>query len=180
MNWYKKAQLVYRGDPATLNLEDFDPEYGVNVLGKQQAASAAWGPGIYFADKEDVALMYGKNLTTRKLQNANILTTNLPKFSLEQIKNIINGIDRETIELASSNWNENHEQGKIMLMNSIMNAENPIDQLMNIWAEIFNHQSPNKFMQLMTNKGIDGISVNKDDVTYYVIYNRNILKSTTQ
>ena len=63
MNWYKKAQEIYRGDPSPISLQDFDPEYGVKQLGKDLGSSAAEGPGIYFTSKEEDARMYGKVIT---------------------------------------------------------------------------------------------------------------------
>jgi len=176
MNWYKKAQEVYRGDSVPLNIEDFNPEYALKELGKSLGSSAAWGPGIYFVTQEDITQMYGSNITKKSLNNANILTMQSPLFNYQQINKIILGIDNETMEIAISNWDENYNKGKQMLMESILNEDNPLDQLMNIWAEIFSRQNPNTFIELMIKNGIDGISVTKDDATYYVIYNKSVLK----
>jgi len=176
MNWYKKAQEVYRGDPSPLNIEDFNSEYALKELGKDLGSSAAWGPGIYFVTAQDIAQMYGSNITKKSLNNANILTMQSPLFNNQQINKMLQGVDKKTMEIAISNWDENYNQGKRLLTNSIVNADNPLDQLMNIWAEVFSRQNPNTFIKLMIKNGIDGISINKDDATYYVIYNRNVLK----
>ena len=69
-----------------------------------------------------------------------------------------------------------------MLINSILDNENVIEQLMGIWANVFYHQNPNKFMELMTKNGIDGIAVPQKSIWYdegtvhYIIYNKGILK----
>jgi len=176
MNWYKKAQQIFRGDPSPLDLENYDPEYGIKQLGKDLGSSSAWGPGIYFVTEEDIAQMYGSNITKKNILNAKILTKQSPLFSYKQIDKILSGVDKEKIKIAISNWNENYYIGKKMLIQSIINTDNPLDQLMNIWAEVFMHQNSKAFIELMIQNGIDGISITKDDaVTYYVIYNKRIL-----
>jgi len=176
MNWYKKAQQIYRGDPNPLNIDDFNPEYAIKELDKDLGSSAAWGPGIYFVTQKDIAQMYGSNITEKTLNNSNILTMQNPLFNYQQINKMLLGVDKETMEIAISNWDENYNKGKQMLMESILNEDNPLDQLMNIWAEVFIRQNPNTFIELMIKNRIDGISVTKDDATYYVIYNKGVLK----
>jgi len=176
LNWYKKAQEIYRGDPNLINIQDFDPEYGVKELGKELGSSASEGPGIYFTSNEENARTYGKNITKMIINNANILTPLNKPFSKNQIKKILNNVSKETMEIAASNWDENFYRGKEMLVNSIMNEENAINQIMSIWADVYYHQNPLEFMILMTNNGIDGITIPKEHVTHYVIYNRDILK----
>lgn len=176
LNWYKKAQEIFRGDPNPIDLDQFDVEYGNKVLGKDLGSVASLGPGIYFADTEEGASMYGSNITKRVLQNANILTEQSPLFSYQQIEKILRGIDKEKMETAILNWNENYNIGKKELIKYILNSNNPIDQLMNIWADIFYHQNPNTFMELMAKNGIDGIVIPRHDASIYVIYNRNLLK----
>ena len=177
MNWYKKAQEIYRGDTNPIDLEQYDPEYGVKMLGKELGSSAAAGPGIYFTGQEDIAQMYGSNITKRNLNNANILTEQSPLFNHKQINKMLMSIDPEILKTAISNWDEDYNRGKRILIESIVNANNPIEQLMNIWAEVFFHQNPNSFIELMTKNRIDGISKQKkEDETYYVIYNKAILQ----
>lgn len=175
MNWYKKAQEIYRGDPNPMNLDDYDPAYGTETMGKPDYTAASWGPGIYFTDQEDVARMYGSNITKKNIHNAKILTPQSPLFNYQQIDKILKDIDKEKIETAISNYDEDYNTGKKMLIQSIINANNPLEQLMGIWADVFYHQNPSKFIELMIKNRIDGISLQKKDVTYYVIYNRNIL-----
>ena len=177
MNWYKKAQELYRGDTNPIDLEEYDPEYGVKTLGKELGSATAAGPGIYFTGQEDIAQMYGSNITKRNLHDANILTEQSPLFNHKQIDKILTGIDPEKMRTAISNWGEDYNGGKRMLVESIVNADNPIEQLMNIWAEVFSHQNANSFIELMVKNGIDGIFKQKqEDETYYVIYNRAVLQ----
>lgn len=176
MNWYKKAQNIYRGDSTPIDLENYNPEYGVKIMGKELGSSSAYGPGIYFASHEDVAQMYGSNITKKFLDNANILTTQSPKFNHKQINNMLKYVNPEILETSISNYNENYNIGKRTLINNILNSDNAIEQLISIWADVFNHQNANDFIDLMIKNGIDGFSIQKEDVIYYVIYNKKVLK----
>ena len=176
MNWYKKAQEIYRGDPNPISLQDFDPEYGVKQLGKDLGSSLRGGPGIYFTDNKEDAETYGKFVTKKTINNANLITPTTKPFNTKQIENILNNIDKEKMIIATSNWDEDYNTGKQMLINSIINEENAINQLMAIWANIYHHQNSPEFMKLMTNNGIDGIIIPKGNTLHYVIYNRDILK----
>lgn len=169
------AQTIYRGDEKPVNIQDFDAEYGIKMLGKELGSAAAMGPGIYFASHENIAKGYGSNITKKVLNNANILNHQSPRFTSRQIEKILSGVEKEKLETAVSNWDENFNIGKKQLIASITDADNPIDQLMNIWAEVFYHQNPNAFMNLMAINGIDGISVTRNDVTFFVVYNKNSL-----
>ncbi|MFW5804428.1 MAG: hypothetical protein ACOCWG_04255 [bacterium] len=177
MKIYKIAQEIeiFRGDPSPINLDEYDFEYA-KKQGKELGGSMAYGPGIYFATAKDIANMYGNNITSKNINpNANILSENEQKLNRNKIMQIIDSIDSETVETASMNWDENVYIGKQMLVNSIMSADNPVDQLMNIWAEVFYHQNPNTFINTMIKNNIDGISKTKEDTTYFVIYNRKML-----
>ena len=181
MNWYKTSQEIYRGDPSPIDINDFDIEYGTKVLGRDLGMSASGGPGIYFVSHEDIASMYGSNITKKNLHDAKIVTQQSPRFSYQQISKILQGVNQTMMTNAASNWDEDYNKGKHALIQSIVSANNPIDQLMNIWADVFFHQQANAFVDLMTKNGIDGYSLYKKDAsnkdaTYYVIYNRNILK----
>ena len=177
---YKIAQnqdvVIYTGDSEPVDTKDFDPEYGIKQLGKEQGASAAWGPGIYFTGQEDIAYMYGSNITKKVLNSSRILTPESPLFDYKKIDNMINGVDKRKVSLAISNWSEDYSIGKRMLIQSIVDEENVLLQIMNIWSEVFPHQDANLFIDLMVKNGIDGISIKKNDnETYYVIYNKMAL-----
>ena len=176
MKIYKISQVIFRGDSSPISLENYDVEYARKELGKDLGSSSAWGPGIYFTGQEDIARMYGENITKKVLNNAKVLTKQSPLFNHNQIEKILQGVDETTMQTAISNWNEDYDIGKKELINSIVNSNNPLEQLMNIWADIFSHQQPNDFMELMVKNGIDGIFIQKEeDETYYVLYNRNVL-----
>lgn len=181
MNWYKKALTVYRGDSNPIELSEFNPEYGTKISLKDLGSSMTEGPGIYFTTNKKNAENYGDNITQREISpNAKILSKESPKFTPEQIIKILNTIDPSKIELAASNWDENVNKGKRMLWNSIIEQDNAIDQLMEIWAEVYAHQHPSEFMKIMTLNGIDGIVVDKScslygEVKHYIIYNQQIL-----
>jgi len=176
MKIYRIAQEIYRGDSTPINIENFDPEYGIRELGKDRGSSNAWGPGIYFTGQEDIAQMYGSNITKKVLNSSKILTKQSPLFNYKQIERILGGIDKEKLEMAITNWDEDYNIGKKGLIQSIMNGGNVLEQIMNIWADVFGHQDANKFIDLMVKNGIDGISIKKNDnETYYVIYNKSVL-----
>jgi hypothetical protein len=129
-----------------------------------------------FTGQEDIAGMYGSNITKKSLNNAKILTPQSPLFSYKQIDKILQGVDNKMLKVAVLNWNEDYNIGKRTLIQSIASADNPLEQLMNIWADVFSHQNGNDFIDLMIKNGIDGISIQKkEDETYYVIYNKAIL-----
>ena len=178
-NWYQLYKLainVYRGDSSPISINDFNPEFAIKELGKELGSAAAWGPGIYFVTQKDIAQMYGQYITQKSLNNTNILTKQSPKFNYQQINSILQNVNQDMLNIAVSNWDENYNKGKQALIQSILNNDNPLDQLMAIWADVFTHQNANNFIELMIKNNIDGISINKDDATYYVIYNKNILK----
>jgi hypothetical protein len=187
MNWYKTAKendiLLFRGDESPLDIENFNNEHAIKTLGKELGSSMANGPGIYFTVSEKNAGFYGSNITRRTLETSNILTESSPKLNRRQIGEILQGVDQSRMEIAVSNWHENHWIGKNELIKNIMNADTAIEQLMLIWSDVFFHQDPYGFTQLMTDNGIDGISVvienasdpNDNDI-HYIIYNKNVLK----
>ena len=76
---------------------------------------------------------------------------------------------------ATSNWSENYSVGKKLLIESIMNSENPIEQLMAIWSAVFYHQNSNSFIELMIKNNIDGICYERIESKHYVIYNKKVL-----
>jgi len=173
-NWYKKAQELYRGDTNPVNIDDYDPEYA-RKQGKELGSSMRGGPGIYFTTKEEDAKTYGNNVTKKILNNANILTEQSPLFNRKQIEKILQGVDKEIMKSATSNWSENYSVGKKLLIESIMNAENPIEQLMAIWSAVFYHQNSNSFIELMIKNNIDGIYYKRIESKHYVIYNKKVL-----
>jgi arginine decarboxylase-like protein len=176
MKIFRIAQEIFRGDENPIKLDEYDFDYGRKNKLKDLGSSMAYGPGIYFATAKDIANMYGSNMTSKHISpNAKILSESGRKLNRNIIVKILNSINQETIEAASINWDENPYKGKQMLLNSIMEARNPVDQLMSIWAEVFYHQNPNEFVNIMIQNNIDGISKTKEDVTYFVIYNRAML-----
>jgi hypothetical protein len=176
-DYINESVTVFRGDSSKINVHDFDPSYGVSKLGKDLGSSAAFGPGIYFTTAKDVALMYGRHLTTVTIADTTkIKTRTSPKLSHNQILKILDSIDAFTLKVAVSNWDEDFNKGKDALVQNIMSEDDVVEQLMSIWADVFSHQNHAKFMKIMVKIGIDGLSLQKEDVTYYVIYNKGIIK----
>ena len=176
MKIYRVAQVViYRGDPKPFDIKGYDSGYGVKEMGKELGSSMAYGPGIYFVTNEEYARYYGSNVSKFKLNSSRILAEGGNKLSIKQIEGILNSAGEEKLELAISNFDEDYGIGKKMLMQEIMSEADGVGQLMNIWADVFYHQNPNLFMEVMKSNGIDGIAKVKDDATYYVIYNKAVL-----
>ncbi len=180
MKLYKIATDVYRGDTAQYDINDYNPAHGTKSLGKDLASSMAYGPGIYFVSHKDIAEMYGPHITKKSLQSPNLISPSSKPFNKKQIQNILKSAPKETLIIASSNWDENYQKGLNLLIDSITNSGNPINQILSIWADVFSHQNPNAFIQLMVDNKIDGITIDKTDssnqiATYYVIYNKQIL-----
>lgn len=168
---------VYRGDTSKIDLKDYDVEKGIKD-GKELGGAFAEGPGIYFTTKESNAKGYGSNISQINIpKTANIITDESPLMSRASITKMLKDVDGETLDIAYSNWAENKTEAKKLLIDALMNAENPKEQLINIWADVFYHQQPNEFMSLMKKHGIDGIKVAKEGQDHYVIYNRDLLTS---
>lgn len=179
MNWYrfyKTSKDIFRGDTTPFSMEDYNPEHGIKSLNKDLASSMSYGPGMYFVSRKDYARLYGEHITKKTLQSANLINKNTPKLNYTQISNILKKADKEILEIAASNWSEVYSEGVQLLIKSIENNENSINQLMSIWADVFFHQNAIKYIELMVANKIDGLQVEKDDATYYVIYNKNILQ----
>ncbi len=171
---------IYRGDTSQYDINDYNPAHGTKTLQKDLASSMAYGPGIYFVSHKDIAEMYGPHITKKSIQSPNLISESSKPFNKKQIYNILKSLPKETLTIASSNWDENYQKGLNLLIDSIVSAGEPINQILTIWADVFSHQNPNAFIQLMVNNQIDGITIEKTDstnqiATYYVIYNKQVL-----
>jgi hypothetical protein len=177
----KTSQTIYRGDESPIPIENFDPEYGVREQGKQLGTSMGEGPGIYFTDNKDNAENYGSHISVYIISNnANLISSSSPKFNYRQIEKIINAIPQDIVDIAASNWDENIQKGKRILIKTILDGNNAIDQLMGIWAEVINRQDPKMFMDIMKNFGVDGIKIDRGDYINYAIYNPDVLSTYNQ
>ena len=164
---------IYRGDSTKVSLKDYDVERAIKG-GKELGSAFSEGPGIYFTKDINNAKQYGKNVTSGTLsKDANIISKQSKKFSKAQIEKILNGVPKETLKIALSNWDENPVIAKKKLITTLYNGDTAQDQLINIWADVFYHQSANEFMKLMSDNGIHGFKVDKDNSTHYVIFDRN-------
>ncbi len=172
----KTSQTIYRGDESPIPIENFDPEYGVREQGKQLGTSMGEGPGIYFTDSKDNAENYGEHISSYTINNvANFISASSPKLNYRQIEKILNSIPQDIVNIASSNWDKNLQKGRRILIKTILDGDNAIDQLMGIWAEVLNRQNPKMFMGIMKDFGIDGIKIDRGNYTNYAIYNPNVL-----
>ena len=171
------SQTIYRGDEAEIDNTNFDPEYGTEVLGRQLGSSMGEGPGMYFTTCPKNAENYGEYISKYIIApNANLISKNHPKLDKKQIKIIIQKIPSDIVEIASSNWDEDINRGKEILIDNIFDNENIIDQLIDIWAEILNRQDPKMFMEIMKSVGIDGIIVERGNYQNFAIYNLEIIE----
>lgn len=176
----KEDVKIFRGDPTPIDLKKFDVESGLKS-GKEVGSTMAEGPGIYFTTSRKNAESYGKNVLEAKIEKCtNIITDESKKLKPEKIKSILNTIDKETLEIALSNFDENPHTAKKILIDEINKNESPKEQLISIWADVFFHQNPQKFIKSVAKNGIDGIKVKKEGFDHYIIYNKNAIKPISQ
>lgn len=163
---------IFRGDISPIDLKNFDATKGL-IMGKELGSSMSEGPGIYFTSNIKDAERYGENITVAKIEkSANIITDYSEKIKTEKIKKILDMIDKEILDIALSNFNENPYIAKKMIIDEINKYDNPKEQLMSIWADVFYHQNPHEFIDVIVKNGIDGIKVKKQGFNHYIIYNK--------
>jgi len=170
------GQVLFRGDEKPITIKGYDVEAGIKA-GKELGGAMAEGPGIYFTTDEKNALSYGKNLTKVYLKpDANILRVTDDVLPNTLIKKILASVKPEHIELALSNWDEDKTVAMKEMLDAISDADDPVDQLINIWADVFYHQNPQEFMDAVAKNGIDGIAIDRErGIEHYAIYNRKAL-----
>lgn len=165
-----KYVKVYRGDSTNFNLQNFEFGRELRKNKKDLGSTMSQGPGLYFTTDLEQAKCYGKYITCLKISpEFNFIHSETPKFSREFIKKLVSSFDKETIEIAVSGWRENPKIGMKMLIDNIYGDEyiEPIEQIINIWAEVLYHQDPEQFIKDMVSNGIDGIITDN----LYILYN---------
>jgi len=113
-------------------------------------------------------------------KDSNILEKGQKKLSISKINKLLTSIDKETLDIALSNFDENPIIAKRNLIDAINNADDAQEQIINIWADVFYHQKPEKFMKVMADNGIDGLKIDKEKLSHYVIYNKKSLIDKSQ
>jgi hypothetical protein len=170
-------QKIFRGDPTPITLEKYNPNAGIEA-GKELGQSMAEGPGIYFTTHPKNAASYGKNITEANLSTgAKIIDKHEKPLSRASINSMLNKVDKETLDNALSNWDENPRIARNMLLDAIHENATPQEQLMSIWADVFYHQSPDKYMDLMAKSKIAGMEIEKEGLSHFVVYDKKALSN---
>ncbi|OGF48632.1 MAG: hypothetical protein A2231_01545 [Candidatus Firestonebacteria bacterium RIFOXYA2_FULL_40_8] len=172
-----EIKTVFRGDKLPVSMKHYDVSAGIKA-GKELGGAFAEGPGIYFTTDLKNAKTYGQNITQRDIDIGNFVSKKTPILSKSKIESILGNIDEETMATALSNFDENPNNARKMLVDAIMNADNAHDQLINIWADVFYHQQPEKYMQAVAQTGIKGFEVPKEGgAAHYVVFDKDVLKT---
>ena len=175
-----KGKELFRGDANPITIELYDVSQGIKE-GKELGGAMAEGPGVYLTTDKNNALSYGKNITNVVMdKDSNILEKGQKKLSISKINKLLTSIDKETLDIALSSFDENPIIAKRNLIDAINNADDAQEQIINIWADVFYHQKPEKFMKVMADNGIDGLKIDKEKLSHYVIYNKKSLIDKSQ
>ncbi len=185
------APTMYHGGSKT-DFDILDPNFKLEKAKKgqvDQASVTAEGPGVYFTNSLKEAQQYGDKIDVRTYlpTNTRIVNDYDRVFTKDEIANIVNKIPKEDLEIPISNWSENYNEGLKDLIKSITDtADTPTDQLMNIWAEVYQSSNSKGFLKLMNDVGIDGIELsdiaaNRQGAnTWTIIYNKDKFKTKSQ
>lgn len=141
---------------------------------KELGSVAAEGPGIYLTNSENEAKGYGTNIQKLvKNEKANIIDKTSKKLTNAQIKKVINSLSSDDKTTVLSNWDMNESVAMNNLINAVKDGETTHEQLMNIWADVYNHQDPEAFVNAMKSLGIDGVKIEKPKGYHIIIYNKD-------
>ena len=167
----KYIPVLYRGDKTFTPFESLDRVSDFDSRRTESLSAFANTPGIYFSTSRDNALGYGKFLTVVEVKpNANILKTNQPVS-----RAVVSGVLRfnPRLDIATADFSENKLTGYKMLVDAIMEEEDPLERLKAIWGD--GQFTNSDFVEAMKRNGIDGLEVQKEGYKHYVIYNKDIL-----
>lgn len=178
---FVKAQgtPVYRGDATPIKLSEMDTTKVFNPAEKEALGAFNNTPGLYFTDSVSNAKSYGKNLTEVFVKpNANVINvSDAPKIlKRADVERIIRSNPR--IKDWAMNWDENFDKAIKQITDSVMAEKDGNEFLKAIWSD--GGFSEGDFVKAMQDAGIDGLKVPKEGVNHFVIYNKNILQTTSQ
>lgn len=160
---------LYHWSNSIRELKDFDLD-----ISMQKAKQWSWlwwsfaeWPWIYLTSSKHEAQWYWPKVSTFKTEWANIISKDTDKsLSTKEINQIIDWIDKNIVDRAILDF-----WSKKDLIDSIKNWWNTYDQLMEIWASIFNHQNPKWYVNAVKNIWIDWLEIPKEWTKHYVVYN---------
>ena len=160
---------LYHWSNSMRELKDFDLDVSM-----QKAKQWSWlwwsfaeGPWIYLTSSKAEAQWYWPKVSTFKTEWANIISKNTDKsLSSKEINQIIDWIDKNIVDRASLDF-----WSKKDLIDSIKSWWNTYEQLMEIWASVFNHQNPKWYVNAVKKIWIDWLEIPKEWTKHYVVYN---------
>lgn len=95
-----------------------------------------FGPGLYFTDSYDIASNYGE-VKAFLIDTSTGFYQKGDKIDKRAIKSIVDYADREHLEIAISNWDENPRIGKKKLLDSIFSTEDMPDAICRVARDVF-------------------------------------------
>ena len=160
------ANVWYHG--RTVKSQVFDEE-------KTGKGNDQEGPGFYFSSDYDDASRYA--YPSGIVMTANIDTSRLtPKTASEEdIEFLLDEADPEDLETSLSNWSENTTTAREMLIEAIMNNDDPY---LTAWYEIYRYE-PAHFLKAMVKLGYDGhikIPNQSLDIKHLIVYNPDVIE----
>ena len=177
--WVKGQGEIHRGDTTPIKLSEMDTTKVFNPAEKEALSAFNNTPGLYFTDSVSNAKSYGQNLTsvsvspTAKVINVNDVPKILKRADVEKIIR-----SNPRIKDWATNWDENFDKAIKNITDSVMAEKDGNEFLKAIWSD--GGFSEGDFVIAMKKAGIDGITVPKEGVNHFVIYNKDILKTRSQ
>jgi hypothetical protein len=115
----------------------------------------AEGPGIYFTKSYQDAINYvfppNGRLYTVQLNLRKTIPFNA-KVNRKEVISLIN--QSSNLEIALSNWDENPNRAKTMLVDSCLNATDLWDAFQNVWVNAYRHREV-EFLAHLVEMGYD-------------------------
>jgi len=170
---------IYRGDTVPIKLSEMDTTKVFNPAEKEALSAFDNTPGLYFTDSISNAKSYGKNLTSVSIEpTAKVINVNDARKVLKRadVEKIIRSNPR--IKDWATNWSENFDEAIKNITDSVMAEKDGNEFLKAIWSD--GGFAEADFVNAMKKAGIDGITVPKEGVNHFVIYNKDILKTKSQ
>ena len=137
--------------------------------------AAEW-PWIYFTSSSSEASWYWSKIIKWLVSDwANIIDDSSKKLTRSQISNVIKKLPQEIKIDIAQNRDENINRWLEQAIDSLVDWDTPHDQLMNIWADVFNRRDVKWFMDVANKLWIDWVKVKKPSWYHVVVYNKSIL-----
>ncbi len=137
--------------------------------------AAEW-PWIYFTSSSSEANWYGSKVIKWLVSDsANIIDDTSKKLTRSQISSVIKKLPQDLKIDIAQNRDENINRWLEQAIDSLVDWDTPHDQLINIWADVFNRRDVKWFMDVANKLWIDWVKIKKPFWYHVVIYNKSVL-----